>query len=185
MALTNPPVTADNVLTAAAFAAALTTITTEGVYVYTDIGSGAPVAPGFTGTAMKAAMAADTDIGKAAVAVPATLAAIVADATSLTTLRGDATIKAAVLADAHVFPTTDNHKVQIKAAAQGAKIRSSAALDSTTNIVARLDAGTVLYISALAYVTDLGVQYKILDGTYVNDFVDREDIEIAPLELRI
>lgn len=183
MALTNPPVTADNVLTAAAFAAALTTITTEGVYVYTDVGSGAPVAPGFTGTAMKAAMAADADIAKACVANATTLLALAADAPSLALIVANATVIASIQATNHVFPTTLSHKVQVKAG--GATIRSSADLDSATNIVARIAAETVLYINAKAYVTDTGLLYKILDGTYANDYIDREEIEVAPLELRI
>lgn len=183
MSLTNPPVTADDVATAtAAIAALYTLLGTDGYYIYTDSGN-APQAPGLTVTATKAAIAANVDVGKACIANSTTLAAIVADATSIATLRANATIIAALRADNHVFPTVLSHKVQVKAG--GATIRNTADLDIETNIVARIAAETVLYINAKAYVTDTGLLYKILDGTYANDYVDREEIEVAPLELRI
>jgi hypothetical protein len=183
MTLTNPPVTAADPASAAAFAAYLSTGGTNGAYGYTDA-THAPQAPGVTAAAMKAAMAADANIGIACIANGTTLAAILADATSLTNLRGNATLLAAVDADQHVFPTTPMHKVQIKPGAAGAKIRTSADLQSTSNIATRAAVGDVFYIGSLAYNSALGVQYKILDGTYVNDYVDREDIEFPPLDVR-
>lgn len=182
MAPTNPPATADDPVSATTAIGLIYSIpTTDGVYIYTDTGV-VPQAPGFTATAAKAAIAANTDVGKACVANSTTLAAIVADATSIATLRANATIIAAVQADNHVFPTTLSHKVQVKVG--GATIRNTADLDIETNIVVRLAAATVLYINAKAYVTDTGLLYKILDGTYANDYVDREEIEFAPLEVR-
>lgn len=78
----------------------------------------------------------------------------------------------------HIFTTTPNRKIRI---VSGATIFTD--VDGASNhIAAQLAKNTILYVSAKRYPRSDKNQfyYKILDGTYINDYIKVEDVEILP-----
>lgn len=91
----------------------------------------------------------------------------------LTAIQQHATVVAATDAARHVFATTPNRKVNVPT---GATIWN-ATTATKADFIAHVEAGTKLYVSELGYRTNIGLFYKILDGTYVNKYIKHEDVE--------
>ncbi|SRR5258706_8016341 len=121
---------------------------TRGVYIYTDTG----VNPAGIG------VAASTFLSNAALQ-----ALFVADASTIVDVE----------ANLHVFPTTPNRKIRVFGSASIYTATTATAADFVANVAN----GTILYVSALGYRTNTGLFYKILDGTYVNDYIRHKDVE--------
>lgn len=144
--------------TLTALAAYIAAHPTAGVGVYSESGFATP-----------------TNANEVAASTFDTNAAMISHYAGLAAVQTDSQVVAATDATRHVFATTPNRKAIVKG---GATVYTNT--DAARNHIAgHLADGAVIYVQAAGYKTNYGWFYKLLDGTFANDYISGDKIEFA------
>lgn len=88
-------------------------------------------------------------------------------------MAANTNVISSVQATNHVFPTTPSRKVKVR---NGTSIFNNTD-GALSHFVANVAKDTILYVDAVIVKTSIQLWYKILDGTYINDYVKVDDVD--------